>query len=191
MEEVWKPVRGFEGLYEVSNCGRVISHHKYGGIDNRIMKFKTDKDGYLCVKLCNNGNQKHCHVHRLVAEAFIDNPDNYPMINHKDEQKQNNFVGNLEWCNAQYNNTYGHRLEIAMPKTHAKGSCSPRGRMLMSYIGRSRNKRCASYFDGVLVNEYLNITEAGKSVGIKPVKIAMCCSDGLKTEDGLEWKYIT
>lgn len=190
MEELWLPVKGFEGLYEVSNFGRVKSHHKYGGVDNRIMKPKSDQDGYKIIKLSGNGKCKHAKVHRLVAEAFLDNPNGYSMINHKDENKGNNFVGNLEWCDAQYNNTFGHRLEKALPKTHMKWSKTDRGRKCMSYVGHSKGKRCACFNNEGIVRQYDSVSEAAKAVGEKPIYIAMCCTDNLKTMDGLSWKYI-
>lgn len=190
MEEIWKPVKGFEGLYEVSNYGRVISHHKYAGVENRVMKFKEDKNGYLKVKLCDNGKHKQLFAHRIVAEAFIDNPNNYPMINHKDENKKNNFVENLEWCDSQYNNTYGHRLEIAMPKTHAKWSYTERARKQMSEVGKRHRKRCAAYKDNVLVKEFNSTVEAGRFFNTVATNISRCCASEKGTAKGYTWKYI-
>ena len=106
MDEIWKPVVGYEGLYEVSNFGRVRSLRR-----NKILKLKNEVDGYIRVTLCNGGTEKLYQVHRLVAQAFIPNPDNLPQINHKDEVKSNNIVTNLEWCTVHYNNTYGTRLQ--------------------------------------------------------------------------------
>lgn len=113
--EVWRSVNGFEGFYEVSNLGnvRTISHYSnYKGnsqrlIKGRIKKKCTDKDGYLVVSLYKGKEKKLRRVHRLVAEAFIENKNNLPQVNHKDEQKTNNAVTNLEWCDALYNNNYG------------------------------------------------------------------------------------
>ena len=113
MEE-WKSIPGYECLYEVSNLGRVRSLDRYvkGKSESyRLHKGKVlspgkDKDGYLQVCLCCNGKYKIISVHRLVAQAFIPNPDNLPMINHKDEVKTNNSVDNLEWCTVKYNSNY-------------------------------------------------------------------------------------
>ena len=73
------------------------------------MKPRIDKNGYLRLGLFKNKKQKHFNIHRLVAQAFIPNPNNYPVVNHKDENKQNNCITNLEWCNTEYNNNYGNR----------------------------------------------------------------------------------
>ena len=115
--EVWKDVAGYEGYYQVSNKGNVYSverkdlrGRKIGG---RTLKPRYDKDGYLKVVLYKNGITKNKIVHRLVAEAFIPNPESLPQINHKDEVKDNNDVENLEWCNARYNNNYGERSKKA------------------------------------------------------------------------------
>lgn len=118
MNEIWKPVVGWEGLYEVSNLGnvKVLDRFVNSGIKNnssvkrrgQILK-QYDKRGYMQVTLTLNGKRKYCNVHRLVAEAFIPNPDDLPQINHKDENKLNNNVNNLEWCTAKYNCNYGNR----------------------------------------------------------------------------------
>ena len=109
MEE-WKSIPGYEGLYEVSSYGRVRSVDRY---DNRNC-FRKGKvlspgirlDGYLIINLCCNGKYKTISVHRLVALTFLPNPDNLPCVNHKDEDKTNNRVDNLEWCTQQYNLNY-------------------------------------------------------------------------------------
>ena len=99
MDEIWKPVKGFEGLYEVSNCGRVRSRYK-------LLK-EQNKSGYQTVYLYKNKIRYGHKVHRLVAEAFLNNFNNYPCVNHKDEDKLNNHVENLEWCSHKYNTNYG------------------------------------------------------------------------------------
>ena len=117
-KEYWKPVVGYEGLYEVSNWGRVKSIKRivksprgYRTVCERTLKPTKDSHGYLCVSLYKEGKMKFVKIHRLVAEAFLDNPDNLPQINHKDEDKTNNHVNNLEWCDAKYNSNYGTRTE--------------------------------------------------------------------------------
>ena len=115
--EIWKPIEGYSGRYEVSNYGNVkrVSHETKAK-DGTIKAFKeelkkqgTDKDGYKTVMLYIGRNRKLFKVHRLVALAFIDNPNNLPMVNHKDENKANNHISNLEWCSCLYNNNYGTR----------------------------------------------------------------------------------
>ena len=114
MEEIWKDIEGYEGLYQVSNMGRVksVERMKWSGkcyykAPERILKPRKNGGGYLVVMLSKNGKVKTCRVHRLVATAFIPNPNNLPQINHIDENKGNNHMENLEWCDSKYNNNYG------------------------------------------------------------------------------------
>ena len=119
MIEEWRPIEGYEGLYEVSNTGQVRSldryvkngHSSYRLQKGRVLSPTKDRYGYLFVILTCNGKHKMFLVHRLVAQAFILNPDNLPQVNHKDEDKTNNRVDNLEWCDAKYNNNYGSRKD--------------------------------------------------------------------------------
>lgn len=110
MSEIWKDIPNYENLYQVSNYGRVRSLHNRFKNKTYLKGCKNSK-GYLLVTLCKNHTQKAFNIHRLVAEAFIPNPNNLPCVNHIDENKINNIFTNLEWCTYQYNNTYGHRLE--------------------------------------------------------------------------------
>ena len=118
MEEVWKPIFDFP-RYFISNLGRVRSTYSY-----KILKLKKCRDGYLKVCLCKNKSKHYVFVHRLVANAFIANPNRYPIINHKDENKANNCYTNLEWCTHKYNNNYGNsiikRINAAKTKRHNK-----------------------------------------------------------------------
>ena len=114
MKEIWKDIKGYEGLYQISNYGEVKSLEKKAGFSTRkekILKQHLDKDGYVKVYLCKNNKVKFLSVHRLIAEAFIPNPNNFPQINHKDENKQNNKIENLEWCTCKYNINYGTRTK--------------------------------------------------------------------------------
>lgn len=108
MEE-WKPIVCYEEKYQISNYGQVKSLNYRGSGKDKILKLQKDTYGYSKVILYKNGKAKTRMVHRLVAEAFIPNPNNLPQINHKDEDKSNNCVDNLEWCSAKYNNSYGSR----------------------------------------------------------------------------------
>ena len=113
MEEVWKPVKSYEERYQISNFGRVKSFAQ----DKHTGKIKygyLTKKGYIWILLYSgNGNKKWVPVHRLVADAFIPNPNGFDQINHKDENKTNNQVDNLEWCNNKYNHNYGTRNKRA------------------------------------------------------------------------------
>lgn len=116
MEEIWRDVQGYEGFYQVSNRGAVRSVDRTVRIDKKlkgkILSQSVEKDGYFIVNLSKNGKTKHFRVHRLVAMAFIKNVNHYKEINHKDENKQNNCVENLEWCDTKYNINYGERNNL-------------------------------------------------------------------------------
>ena len=122
VEVVRQPVRGYEGLYVVDQFGRVFGVDRTTMVADGVrvyekpiagkqMKQSLHTKGYKTVCLTKDGKSKTHFVHRIVAEAFIDNPDNLPMVNHKDEDKTNNFAENLEWCTASYNRTYGKAVE--------------------------------------------------------------------------------
>ena len=127
--EIWKPVAGYEGRYEISNHGRVKSCKRFRSgkgnadtlIGERLLVASHDHSGYLKVCLRNGSRSQNHSVHQLVARAFIDNPNDYDQVNHKDENKENNYVSNLEWCTAAYNNIYGTRIE-RVKKTKAKSN---------------------------------------------------------------------
>lgn len=116
-EEIWRDIPGYEGYYQVSNIGRVrsLDRIKCDGIRmrGRIKKTHYDACGYEMIQLRKDGAFKHLSVHRLVAQAFIPNPDNLPQVNHIDEIRNHNTVENLEWCTVEYNQNYGHRKEKA------------------------------------------------------------------------------
>lgn len=112
MEEIWKDIKGYEGYYQVSNLGNVRSlDRKIGSriLKGRGVKAVTDKDGYLMAHLSRNGKATYFRIHRLVAISFIQNKENLKEINHKDENKTNNRVDNLEWCTTRYNINHGSR----------------------------------------------------------------------------------
>lgn len=139
MKEIWKPIRGHEGSYEVSNLGRVRSVDRdrlYGGGRNKpyvrhlpgkvLRQFLDGKGNYLHVSL--GGNSPCKNVHRLVAEAFVPNPNGYLEINHIDENKRNNSADNLEWCTRVYNNNYGDKL------TSTRGEGNPKSKLRESDV---------------------------------------------------------
>ena len=109
MKEIWKDIEDFNGTYQVSNLGRIkmLDYIASDGrkLKGRIRRTSKNNSGYTIINI----KSKHFLVHRLVAKAFIPNPNNYPQINHKDENKQNNRVDNLEWCTNKYNNNYGSK----------------------------------------------------------------------------------
>ena len=122
--EVWKDITGYEGLYQVSNKGNIYSVERRDSMGRecggRTLTPKTNPDGYLRIALCKNGTTKQYLIHRLVTQAFIPNPNNYLEINHKDEDKSNNDVENLEWCTRKYNINFGTGIERATQKQSKK-----------------------------------------------------------------------
>ena len=157
MEEEWKDITHFDG-FQVSNDGRVRNKH------GRILKGSVNNNGYQMVHLRTKDKNKLCTVHRLVAEAFISNPDNLPQINHKDENKANNSVENLEWCTGKYNVNYGTRNERA-----------GKIRGYMVYC--------------VELNKTFNsMVEAEKETGAK--QIAKACRGIYSHSGGYHWKFV-
>ena len=167
MTETWKSIAGYEGLYEVSDLGRVKSL-KYG--KERILKPGGDTHGYLQVILCKDGHVKKFKVHRLVAEAFIPNPNNLDTVNHKDEVKTNNTVGNLEWMSQKDNLNYG---------THNK-------RMVESL---SKQVKMFDKSTGELLATFPSIMEAERVTGIYHSSISKCCNGKYKSSGGYKWRY--
>lgn len=175
-KEIWKPIVGLEGYYEVSNFGRVKSVErtitmKNGAprsIHERIMRPSAQKTGYLNVTLSKCGElQRRVLIHRLVAEAFIPNPDNLPEVNHKDENKQNNRVENLEWCNHRYNNIYG---------TAKMRSMITQGKPILQLK------------DGKIINGWPSAGMAAAFTSATQGGISACCRGETKTSGGYEWK---
>ena len=113
INEIFKDVKGYEGYYQISNLGRVISTSYKG---KKILKPAVTKNGYLNVIFCINQKKEHKLVHRLVAEAFIPNINNYSTVNHKDEDKLNNHVENLEWLSVEDNNRYSNSKMLTKEK---------------------------------------------------------------------------
>lgn len=116
MIEKWKFIKGYDDIYEVSNFGRIKSHYKHRGTSERILKPRFVKDGYLMVALYKDKKCNNVSVHKIVAEHFIKNPKNYVEINHKDGNKTNNYVENLEWI-SHYDNIQ-HYVKVLKGKSY-------------------------------------------------------------------------
>ena len=177
--EVWKDIKGYEGRYQVSNLGRVKSLEriiiKKNGVKQtireRILKIQTDKDGYLQVSLYKgSGKMKTFKVHRLVCEAFHENPENKPCVNHIDEDKTNNTVGNLEWCTYKENINHGTR--------NARSA-------------EGQSKSVGQYTtDGKLIKVWQSAMEIERQLGYSHGNISLVARGKLKTAYGYVWKYI-
>lgn len=170
MEEEWKDIEGYEGLYQVSNTGLVKNKKR-----EKVLALEPSNCIYLRVHLWKNGVGKHYLVHRLVAEAFIDNPNNLPQVNHKDEDKTNNNVDNLEWCTVEYNHNYGTVIErIKTTQQNDKN----KSKVILQYT-----------LDGQFVAEYPSIKEASRQTGLDDGNISHCCRRKKKTLGGYIWRY--
>ena len=166
MDEIWRDIEGYKGLYQISNKGHVKS--LYNGSE-RILKLHDNGKGYLRVNLTKENTSKHIRVHRLVARAFIPNPDNLPEINHRDENKKNNCVENLEWITHIDNCNYGTRNERS---------------------GYSRSKPILQYSkSGEFIREWQGAHEVERVLGIGNSHIIACCKGKLKSAGGFVWKY--
>ena len=168
IKENWKDVIGYEGLYKVSDLRRVKSLNYRSTGEEMVLKQRKRKDGYLQVRLCKEGKVKYYKVHRLVAQAFIPNPENYPVINHKDENPSNNCINNLEWCTQKYNCNYG-----------------------------ARNKKIAkSQSNSVMCIEtntiYISAHDAQRKTGICVAHICACARHKKRhyTAGGYHWEYV-
>lgn len=166
-EEIWKDIEGYEGLYKVSNLGRIKRFFKNG--NEHILKPVLNKFGYLCVGLYKNGIQKWFKVHRLVAMAFLQNPDNLPQVNHLDEDKTNNCVSNLEWCTEKYNTNYGTRNQKVQQKL---------------------SKQIDQYsLDGKFLKIWPSTKQIQRDLGISNGNICECCQGKRKSAGGFIWRY--
>ena len=162
MKEIWKNINE---SYQVSNLGRIKSlNYNHTNIEKILTPAPSNK-GYLQVCLWINGKPKTLKVHRLVAEAFIPNSNNYPCINHKDENKENNCVDNLEWCTHEYNNNYGTRV-------------SKFSKVVLQYD-----------LQGKFIREWKSTREIERELKIKNHHVCNCCNGKAKTTGGYIWRY--
>ena len=183
MEEVWKDIEGYEGLYQVSNKGRVKSLNYHNTKKEKLLKPGINMYGYKIVRLFKNKTSKYFLVHRLVAQSFLPNPHNLSYVNHKDECKTNNVVTNIEWCTAKYNLNYGSRNERSRKAISKAMTNNP-----------NISKQVGAYKDGKLVMTFPSTREA-KRQGFHQSHIVDCCRncylrEGNNVYKGFEWRYI-
>lgn len=178
MSEEWGDVVGYEGRYQVSSMGRVKSLErtfidKSGRkqtVKERILKPGMDRGGYLIVDLCDGGKRKRFKVHRLVCQAFHDNPENKPYVNHIDENKTNNAASNLEWSTAKENCNHGTRNER---------------------VAKARSKPVEQWTkDGELVKIWQSTHEVQRQAGFNQGNISLAANGKYKQAYGFIWKYV-
>ena len=155
-----KDIIGYEGLYAITSCGKVYSYRS-----KKFLKPRKIRDGYLQVNLYKDGKREFYYIHRLVAEAYLPNPDNLPQVNHKDENKENNALPNLEWCDISYNVNYGSRNEKVGKALGKPVYCEELNKI----------------FDGAHA--------AARELNLFQANITNCCKGKLKTTGGYHWRY--
>ena len=180
--EIWKDYKNYEGLYQASNLGRVRSLDRWVSSKNgsmqfikgRILKLGNHNQGYLSVNLCKNNKVKTYLVHRIIAETFLPNPDNLPCVNHKDEDKTNNSVVNLEWCTYEYNNNYGTANE----------------RMSKSLTNNIYTSREVDVYDLDMnfIETLPSLAECARKYNLKKANVIHCCNGGC-WDDALHTKW--
>ena len=179
MEEIWRDIEGYEGLYQVSNLGRVKALkktiikriYKYN-LKERIKKHMPSPVGYCMVSLTKNSEERKQTVHRLVACAFIPNPENKPQVNHINGTKSDNRVENLEWCTSQENNIHAVKTGL---KVYSEKSGKP--------------KRKIKCLDTGEIFESIN--DAHRKSGLHRKTLWLCCQGKQNKTGGLRWKYYT
>lgn len=152
-----RDIKGYEGLYAVTSCGKVYSYRR-----NKFLKPQKQLTGYLMVQLKKDDKTKNCYVHRLVAEAYLDNPDRLPEVNHKNEDKTKNHVSNLEWCTRSYNLNYGTRISQYYKAVY-----------------------CVE-----LDKTFNSLKEAAQAFNLAYTNLSACLNGRLKTFAGYHWKYV-
>lgn len=160
--EIWKDIKGYDGKYQVSNLGNVKSMNYHRERKEKLLAPVEDAYGYLVVLLYKDGKKKNHKVHQLVAEAFLSNDDGSPSINHKDENKKNNCVTNLEFCSVGYNNRYSKAVPVV---------------------------QCDR--DGKAIRVWESIKAASEGTKAKESNIGACCRGygRVKTAGGYVWRY--
>ena len=190
MEEVWKDIKGYENLYQVSNYGNVKSLDRYIKNKNGKMQFYNEKilrpndsKGYLKVTLSKNNRQRTFRIHVLVAKTFISNPENKPEVNHKDGNKHNNHIDNLEWNTRRENEIHAYQKGLAKPSKKQKEAVA-------KYAKENYSKKIIQYdLNGNFIKEWNSMADIWRGLGIRASLICRCCK-GLRTHTyGYIWKY--
>lgn len=173
MKEIWKDIKGYEGIYKISNLGNVKS--------NKLLKKELCTNGYFRVTLYNEKSPKRFLVHRLVAETFIPNPENKPQVNHIDGNKLNNCVCNLEWATSKENNVHAFKLGLnkgSFGMLGKKGKLNKRAKIINQYS-----------LDGCFIKSWYGFYEIQRELNINISNIVACCKKRRKKAKGYIWKY--
>lgn len=189
MKEEWKDIKGYEGYYQVSNLGNIKSFIYFNGHEyiyrERILKPQNNR--YLTVRLAKNKKVKQYTIHRLVAEYFISNEDKKPYVNHKDGNKYNNRVDNLEWCTAKENTQHAYKNNLIARITERKKEATLKN--VKKAWEKTRKKINQYDLNGNFIKEYKSISEASKTNNIPTSSISNCCKKNVHTAGGYIWQY--
>lgn len=173
MSKAWKEIKGYEGRYLISSSGDVISLNYNRTGFAKMLTWKVNNKGYAWVELRKNGIKEQKLIHRLVAEAFIDNPEGFDLVNHKDENPLNNDVDNLEWCDASYNARYSRERH---PERKGNGK-----NHLLAVLQLDK--------DGNVIKEWENTRTVFVETGMSDWSIAEVCRGNRHTAYGYLWRY--
>lgn len=176
MKEVWKDIEGYEGKYQISNLGRVKALDFKRTKKERIMKPHINTSGYLAINLYKNAKFKTYRIHRLIAQAFISNPENKPCINHIDGNKLNNSIDNLEWCTHRENTIHAIKTGLSSSPTVKYGTDNPKSKKVKQYD-----------LQGKFLKTWDCISDAGKS--LNATHISDVCNGKRKSCKGYMWEY--
>ncbi|WP_223611763.1 NUMOD4 motif-containing HNH endonuclease [Enterococcus faecium] len=173
-KEIWRPIEGYEGLYEISNLGKIKSNFRQGSTTD-FLKISNNGNGYMMVRLCKNGKAKKYYLHRLLAQTFIDNPEDKPQVNHINENRSDNRLENLEWVTQKENNNHGnHNLNSAISKRSGKAK-----------------KNVQLDLDGNELGRFDFLIEAAKTVNGNSINISRAARNirNRETAYGYKWRY--
>ena len=194
--EIYREVSGYDGAYLVSNIGNIKSSDRKNNVGKHlssvILKQSITRDGYLRVQLSKNGVRKSVRVHRLVAEAFIPNPDNLTQVNHIDEDKTNNRVDNLEWCTPKYNTNYGTRNKRA--SRNFDYSARNENKNFINGVensARNRSKPIIAKLNSGEKIKFNSIREATEKLNISESSVIMVLKKRWKSCKGIVFEYYT
>ena len=191
MKEQWKPIEGTDGTYEVSNTGKIRSNNYLGHGSQKELSLSKDKKGYMRVRIYTGGSRKTVKVHREVAKAFIPNPENKPEVNHKDGNKENNRVNNLEWSTSGENTTHAYDTGL---KEKTREWCRKMGTTvgraaLDKAIEKKKTPVTATRLSDGAVFEFMSQTDAAEKTGTPQPNIHKVLNGKRKSANGFTFRY--